>query len=60
MDLSAAGKTFPPYEFRVERGKIKVGARTVSFQGAVWQPLNQGYGMFILDNVPGVAGFVTD
>jgi acyl dehydratase len=22
MDLSAAGKTFPPYEFRVERGKI--------------------------------------
>jgi acyl dehydratase len=23
MDLSAAGKTFPPYEFRVERGKIK-------------------------------------
>jgi len=23
MDLSASGKTFPPYEFRVERGKIK-------------------------------------
>ena len=22
MDLSAAGKSFPPYEFRVERGKI--------------------------------------
>jgi acyl dehydratase len=23
MDFSAAGKTFPPYEFRVERGKIR-------------------------------------
>lgn len=23
MDLSAAGKTFPPYEFHVERGKIR-------------------------------------
>lgn len=23
MDLSASGKTFPPYEFRVERGKIE-------------------------------------
>ena len=23
MDMNAAGKTFPPYEFRVERGKIK-------------------------------------
>ncbi len=23
MDMNAAGKSFPPYEFRVERGKIK-------------------------------------
>src|SRR5262245_26608910 len=23
MDMNAAGRTFPPYEFRVERGKIK-------------------------------------
>jgi acyl dehydratase len=23
MDVNAAGKTFPPFEFRVERGKIK-------------------------------------
>lgn len=41
-------------------GKIKVGTKTVSFQGAVWQPLNQGYGHFIFDKVPGVAGFVSE
>jgi acyl dehydratase len=32
MDLGAVGKSFPPYEFRVERGKIE------EFAGAIGDP----------------------
>ena len=28
MDPNAAGKTFPPYEFHVERGKIREFAQS--------------------------------
>jgi peroxisomal enoyl-CoA hydratase 2 len=37
MDLSAAGKTFPPYEFRVERGKIKEFADALGDPNAIYR-----------------------
>ena len=37
MDLGAAGKTFPPYEFRVERGKIKEFADAVGDEDPVYR-----------------------
>jgi acyl dehydratase len=37
MDLSAAGKTFPPYEFRVERGKIKEFADAIGDPNPIYR-----------------------
>jgi acyl dehydratase len=37
MDPSAAGKTFPPYEFRVERGKIKEFADAIGDPNPVYR-----------------------
>jgi peroxisomal enoyl-CoA hydratase 2 len=37
MDLNAAGRTFPPYEFRVERGKIKEFAEAVGDPDPVYR-----------------------
>ena len=37
MDLSAAGKTFPPYEFRVERGKIKEFADALGDRNPIYR-----------------------
>ena len=37
MDLGAAGKSFPPYEFRVERGKIKEFADAVGDEDPVYR-----------------------
>ena len=37
MDTSAAGKTFPPYEFHVERGKIREFAAAVGDPNPVYR-----------------------
>ena len=37
MDQNAAGKTFPPYEFRVERGKIKEFADAIGDPNPVYR-----------------------
>jgi acyl dehydratase len=37
MDLSAAGKTFPPYEFPIERGKIKEFADAVGDRNPIYR-----------------------
>jgi acyl dehydratase len=37
MDLSAAGKTFAPYEFRVERGKIKEFADAIGDPNPIYR-----------------------
>ena len=37
MDLNAAGKTFPPYEFRVERGKIKEFADAIGDPNPIYR-----------------------
>ena len=37
MDLGAAGKSFPPYEFRVERGKIKEFADAIGDDDSVYR-----------------------
>ena len=37
MDLGAAGKTFPPYEFRVERGKIKEFADAIGDDNPIYR-----------------------
>ena len=37
MDLDAAGKTFPPFEFRVERGKIKEFADAVGDNSPIYR-----------------------
>ena len=37
MDKNAAGKTFPPYEFRVERGKIKEFADAIGDPNPVYR-----------------------
>ena len=37
MDQSAAGKTFPPYEFRVERGKIKEFADAIGDPNPIYR-----------------------
>jgi acyl dehydratase len=37
MDLGAAGKSFPPYEFRVERGKIKEFADAIGDDDPVYR-----------------------
>src|SRR5215831_16825444 len=37
MDLNAAGRTFPPYEFRVERGKIKEFADAVGDPNPIYR-----------------------
>jgi peroxisomal enoyl-CoA hydratase 2 len=37
MDLTAAGKTFPPFEFRVERGKIKEFADAIGDPNPVYR-----------------------
>jgi len=37
MDLSAAGKTFPPYEFRVERGKIREFADAIGDANPIYR-----------------------
>ena len=37
MDLSAVGKTFPPYEFRVERGKIKEFADAIGDDNPIYR-----------------------
>ena len=37
MDPSAAGKTFPPYEFRVERGKIKEFADAIGDTNPIYR-----------------------
>ena len=36
MDLSAAGKTFPPYEFHVERGKIREFADAIGDSNPIY------------------------
>ena len=36
MDLNAVGKTFPPYEFRVERGKIEEFARAIGDSNPIY------------------------
>lgn len=37
MDPSAAGKTFPPYEFHVERGKIREFADALGDQNPIYR-----------------------
>ena len=37
MDASAAGKTFPPYEFHVERGKIREFADAIGDPNPVYR-----------------------
>lgn len=37
MDLSAAGKEFPPYEFPIERGKIREYARAIGDDNPIYQ-----------------------
>jgi len=37
MDMDAAGKTFPPFEFRVERGKIKEFADAVGDKSPIYR-----------------------
>jgi acyl dehydratase len=37
MDLNAAGRTFPPYEFRVERGKIKEFADAIGDPNPIYR-----------------------
>ena len=37
MDQNAAGKTFPPYEFRVERGKIREFADAIGDSNPVYR-----------------------
>jgi acyl dehydratase len=37
MDLNAAGMTFPPYEFRVERGKIKEFADAIGDPNPIYR-----------------------
>jgi acyl dehydratase len=37
MDLSAAGKTFPPYEFPIERGKIKEFADALGDKNPIYR-----------------------
>lgn len=37
MDLSAAGKTFPPYEFHVERGKIREFADAIGDANPIYR-----------------------
>src|SRR5215813_10993615 len=37
MDLGAAGKTFPPYEFRVEWGKIKEFADAIGDDDPIYR-----------------------
>jgi acyl dehydratase len=37
MDLNAAGKTFPPYEFRVERGKIREFADAIGDPNPIYR-----------------------
>jgi len=37
MDLNAAGMTFPPYEFRVERGKIKEFADAIGDANPIYR-----------------------
>ena len=37
MDLSAAGKTFPPYEFRIEHGKIKEFADAIGDPNPIYR-----------------------
>lgn len=37
MDFSAAGKTFPPYEFHVERGKIREFAEAIGDDNPVYR-----------------------
>jgi acyl dehydratase len=37
MDLSAVGKTFPPYEFHVERGKIREFADAIGDPNPVYR-----------------------
>jgi acyl dehydratase len=37
MDINAAGKSFPPYEFRVERGKIKEFANALGDHNPIYR-----------------------
>lgn len=37
MDLNAAGKTFPPYEFHVERGKIREFADAIEDANPIYR-----------------------
>jgi acyl dehydratase len=37
MDLAATGKTFPPYEFRVERGKIEEFADAIGDRNPLYR-----------------------
>lgn len=37
MDLSAAGKTFPPYEFPIERGKIREFADALGDRNPIYR-----------------------
>jgi acyl dehydratase len=37
MDLSASGKTFPPYEFHVERGKIREFADAIGDPNPIYR-----------------------
>src|SRR5436190_15398330 len=39
MDTNAAGKTFPPYEFRVERGKIREFADAIGDPNPLYRDL---------------------
>jgi acyl dehydratase len=41
MDLNVAGKSFPPYEFRVERGKIKEFADAVGDDDPIYRDPDQ-------------------
>lgn len=40
MDLTAVGKTFPPYEFRVERGKIREFANAIGDANPIYRDLD--------------------
>jgi hypothetical protein len=42
------------------KGKVKAGNKTVTFQGAVTQSGQAGYGYYLLDKVSGAMGFESD
>jgi len=47
MDLTAAGKSFPPYEFHVERGKIREFADAIEDANPIYRDLDYAKGSLV-------------